>query len=133
MAYYAFLNDDNIVTQVIAGQEEEKNGIDWEQYYSNIWKMKCKRTSYNTRLGKHFDENGIQDDGIPFRKNFAGIGFKYDAERDAFIPPQPFASWVLNEETCDWEPPYPAPDDGIYTWQEPEGWVKQSTTEISGA
>jgi hypothetical protein len=127
MGHYAFINEDNIVTQVITGKDEQENGIDWEQYYGNLWKMNCKRTSYNTRHGQHI--NG----GIPFRKNYAGIGFKYDEARDAFIPPQPFASWVLNEETCDWEAPYPAPDDGIYTWQEPQGWVKQPTTEIPGA
>lgn len=70
------------------------------------------QTSYNTRGGEH-------PEGRPLRKNYAGIGFTYDAERDAFIPPQPFASWTLNEDTCLWVPPVPYPSDGKrYYWNE---------------
>ena len=111
MAHYAELNHENIVTKVIPGPDEiEQSGI--EQLYllqtGNIW----KRTSYNTIGGKH-------PDGKPFRKNYAGIGFKYDSQRDAFIPPQPFLSWTLNEDTCLWDPPVSMPTDGkIYHWDE---------------
>lgn len=77
------------------------------------------QTSYNTRGGQH-------PEGRPLRKNFAGIGYSYDAERDAFIPPQPFPSWLLNEETCLWDAPVPYPDDGaLYLWDEDTlSWVE---------
>ena len=70
------------------------------------------QTSYNTRGGQH-------PEGYPLRKNYAGMGYTYDAERDAFIPPQPFVSWSLDEDTCLWEPPTPYPDDNKrYYWNE---------------
>jgi hypothetical protein len=77
------------------------------------------QTSYNTRGGVHV--NG----GVPLRKNYAGVGFTYDRERDAFIPPKPFASWILNEETCLWDAPVAYPADGnAYVWDEPTtSWV----------
>lgn len=77
------------------------------------------QTSYNTQGGQH-------PEGRPLRKNFAGVGYTYDAERDAFIPPKPFASWVLNEETCLWDAPDPRPNDGkAYRWDEAGGqWVE---------
>jgi hypothetical protein len=91
MAHYAFLDNNNIVTEVIVGRNEDEkiNGItDWEEYYSSIRKQKCVRTSYNKNI----------------RKNFAGIGYTYNEELDAFIPPKPEeGNWVLNEETCLWE------------------------------
>jgi hypothetical protein len=71
------------------------------------------QTSYNTRGGVH------QLGGTPLRKNYAGVGYTYDREKDAFIPPQPFDSWTLNEETCQWESPTPYPNDGkVYEWNE---------------
>lgn len=119
MAHYAFLNENNIVTEVIVGRDEDEfvNGItDWEAYYSSVRNQVCKRTSYNTMGGQH---NG---GGTPFRKNYAGIGYTYDEQRDAFIPPKPFDSWTLNEDTCLWESPIPYPEDGkIYTWNEENG------------
>ena len=77
------------------------------------------QTSYNTYGGQH-------PEGRPLRKNYAGLGFTYDAERDAFIPPQPFTSWTLNEDTCLWEAPTPLPDDGKrYRWDEATlAWVE---------
>jgi len=111
MAHYAELNHENIVTRVIPGPDEgEKSGM--EQLYllqtGNVW----KRTSYNTIGGQH-------PDGKPFRKNYAGIGYKYDEQRDAFIPPQPFPSWILNEDTCLWDAPVSMPTDGqLYHWDE---------------
>jgi len=112
MSHYAFFNSDNIVTEVITGKNEGEDGVDWEQWYGEFRGQVCKRTSYNTNGGQH-------PEGNPFRKNYAGIGFKYDAQRNAFIPPQPFASWVLNEDTCLWDPPVPMPtDEKLYTWDE---------------
>lgn len=90
MAHYAVLDENNIVTQVFVGKDEHEAGVDWESYYN------AKRTSYNTLGDKHM--NG----GKPFRKNFAGIGYRYDAVRDAFIPPKPDDNAVLDEETCTW-------------------------------
>jgi hypothetical protein len=97
---------DGIVTQVIVAEPEFFNTFvdsspgEWIQ------------TSYNTRGGQH-------PEGRPLRKNFAGIGFTYDPVRDAFIPPKPYASWTLNEDTCLWDAPVAYPDDGkIYSWDE---------------
>jgi hypothetical protein len=113
MAHYAFLDENNIVTEVIVGKDEGEDGVDWEEHYGNFRGQPCKRTSYNTHGGVHFSG------GTPFRKNYAGIGFSYDAERDAFIPPQPFPSWMLNEQTCLWSAPQPYPEDGaLYGWDE---------------
>jgi hypothetical protein len=113
MAHYAFLDKSNVVVQVIVGKDEGEDSIDWEQFYANELGMACKRTSYNTVGGVH------QNGGTPFRKNYAGIGFTYDPQRDAFIPPKPFASWVLNEDTCLWDAPVAMPSDGqMYQWDE---------------
>ena len=119
MAHYAYLNESNIVTQVIVGKDEGENGVDWEQYYG------AKRTSYNTHGGQH--SNG----GTPFRYNYAGIGFTFSdapewaAQGGAFIPPQPFPSWVLNPDTALWDAPVPMPDTpGIWVWDEDaQKWV----------
>jgi hypothetical protein len=105
MAHYALLDENNIVTQVIVGKNENEEGVDWEQRYHEITGQRCKRTSYNTYGGVH--TNG----GTPFRKNFAGIGYSYNDIRDAFISPKPFPSWTLNEESCSWVPPTPLPSD----------------------
>lgn len=115
MAHYAFLDENNIVTNVIVGKDENEDGVDWEQHYGNFHGQVCKRTSYNTINGTH--TNG----GIPFRKNYAGIGHTYDEQRDAFIPPKPYNSWILNEDTCRWDPPIARPNDGNkYIWNESE-------------
>ena len=78
------------------------------------------QTSYNTRGGVHYSpETGEPDGGVALRKNYAGVGFTYDAAKDAFIPPQPYNSWNLNEETCLWEAPVAYPNDGqMYVWNE---------------
>lgn len=113
MAHYAFLDSNNIVTEVIVGKDEGEQGIDWEQHYGNFRGQVCKRTSYNTKGGVH------TGGGTPYRKNYAGIGYSYDAERDAFIPPKPFESWLLNEDSCLWEAPVAHPNDGgFYNWNE---------------
>ena len=116
MAHYAFLNMQNIVTEVIVGKDETDGPTNWEIHYGNFREQVCKRTSYNTIGGVH--KNG----GVPFRKNYAGIGYSYDETRDAFIPPKPFDSWILNETTCLWEAPVEYPEDGQqYTWNEELG------------
>lgn len=116
MGHYAFLDENNIVTEVISGRDENESvaGItDWEAHYASVRGQVCKRTSYNTFGGVH--NNG----GTPFRKNYAGIGYQYNEERDAFIAPKPFSSWTLNEETCLWVAPTSMPTDGkIYRWVE---------------
>ena len=121
MAHYAFLDSNNIVTEVIVGKDEGENGIDWEQHYGEFRGQTCKRTSYNTSGGAH--NNG----GTPYRKNYAGIGYTYDSVRDAFILPKPFASWILVEDTCQWEAPTPMPvEEGkIFVWNEDTtSWVE---------
>lgn len=122
MAHYAILDANNIVVRVITGRDEGdvggngEEGIDWEEHYGG------KRTSYNTRGGIHYmaDNNTpSSDQSKSFRKNYAGIGYSYDSKRDAFIPPKPFASWTLNEQTCLWEPPIAMPKDNRdYEWDE---------------
>jgi hypothetical protein len=105
MAHYAFLDDNNIVIEVITGIDETEliEGLDTETWYGNFRGQVCKRTSYNGNI----------------RKNYAGIGFTYDPELDAFIPPKPFDSWVLDEDTCQWQAPTPTPTDGLaYSWNE---------------
>lgn len=109
MAHYAFLDDNNIVTEVIVGRNEDEivDGIsDWESYYGELRGQRCLRTSYNGNI----------------RKNYAGIGYSYSDSLDAFIPPKPFESWLLDEETCQWQAPVPYPTDGIvYNWDEDLG------------
>lgn len=107
MSHFAHVDENNIVTQVIVAEQDFINSgavgdpASWVQ------------TSYNTYAGQH--KNG----GTPLRKNYAGIGYSYDAGRDAFIPPKPYNSWTLDEDTCLWNAPTPMPTDGkIYTWNE---------------
>jgi hypothetical protein len=133
MAHYAFLDENNNVTEVIVGRNEDEvvEGItDWEAYYGNIRGQVCKRTSYNTYAGKSNREGGV-----PFRKNYAGTGFIYDPVRDAFYRPQPFASFILNEDTCIWEAPVPYPTDGNkYSWDEPsKTWQQIGSAGIPGS
>jgi hypothetical protein len=106
MAYYAFLNEDNVVTEVIVGKDETEliDGLTPEEWYGNFRGQKCLRTSFNTNAGVH------ATGGAPFRKNFASIGDVYDEQRDAFYIAKPYPSWILNEETCQWSAPIPYPD-----------------------
>lgn len=113
MAHYAFLDSNNIVTEVITGKNEGEDGIDWEVWYGEFRGQPCKRTSYNTSGGAH------ASGGTAFRKNYAGIGYTYDESRDAFIPPKPYPSWLLDEDTCLWNAPVPRPtDEKLYNWNE---------------
>ena len=106
MAHYAYLDKNNIVVTVTVGKDETEliNGLDTETYYAQGTPYTVKRTSYNGNI----------------RKNYAGIGFTYDAARDAFIAPKPFNSWVLDEDTCQWQAPTPKPttEGKFYYWSE---------------
>ena len=121
MASFAKIGLNNKVIEVLSvvnevlhdsnGVEQESIGIDFLTKLTGwaIW----KQTSYNTKSGVH------TEGGIPFRKNHAGIGYTYDENRDAFIPPKPFNSWILNEDTCLWNAPVAKPtDNGNYKWNE---------------
>ena len=120
MAHFAELDDSNKVLRVVVvsndqltdsdGGESEFAGIQFcHKLFGGIW----KQPSYNTAGGVH------KEDGTPFRKNYASAGYDYDGDRDAFIPPQPYDSWLLNEDTCLWGAPVPYPDDGkLYNWDE---------------
>ena len=121
MAHYAFLDENNIVTEVIVGKDENEDNIDWEVQYGNFRGQTCKQTSYNTQGGVH----GLG--GTPLRKNYAGIGYTYDSQRDAFIPPKPFASWQLNDASCLWEAPTPYPTD-VGTAEAPKRYVWNEET-----
>lgn len=121
MAHYALLNHKNIVQKVITGKCQDDSDADMELVFQDMYKMKCKQTSYNTLGGAHILG------GTPFRKNYAGVGYTYDESRDAFIPPKPenLDSWVLNEDSCLWEAPIPYPDDDQdYGWnEEAQSWI----------
>ena len=113
MAHYAKVDQGKVINVIVAEPEFFNTFVDsspgeWIQ------------TSYNTYGGQH------KTGGTPLRKNFAGIGYTYDRERDAFIPPKPFASWILNEDTCNWDAPTARPqDDKQYYWNEPTtSWVE---------
>ena len=110
MAHFAQVQN-GIVTQVIVAEQDV---ID-----SGLFGTGWIQTSYNTHGGQH-------PEGRPLRKNYAGIGYTYDSQRDAFISPKPFASWLLNESTCQWDAPIPMPIDGkMYKWDETTtSWVE---------
>jgi hypothetical protein len=133
MAHYVILDENNFVINGHVGRSEDDivlddNGkiINWEKYYN------AKRTSYNTHGGIHYT-NGVpsQDQSKAFRKNYAGIGYYYDSIRDAFIPPKPYPSWTLNEDSCLWQSPIPYPNDGkMYQWNEEIGnWEEINLTQ----
>jgi len=121
MAHYAKVQD-GVVTQVIVAEPEF-----FDTFVDNS-PGKWIKTSYNVRGGVYYDpatnqpaadQSVIDGDEARLRKNYAGIGFAYDKDRDAFIPPKPYDSWILNEDTCLYESPVPYPDDGNeYTWDE---------------
>jgi hypothetical protein len=112
MAHFAELDENNIVVQVLVTDNDYPNeGYDWlVETFGGTW----VQTSYNATI----------------RKNFAGVGYSYDEARDAFIPPKPFESWLLNEETCNWEAPKPYPTDGkLYNWdEESQEWIEYVNT-----
>ena len=105
MAHYAFLDKNNVVTEVITGIDETEliEGLDTETWYGNFRGQTCKRTSYNGNI----------------RKQYAGIGYTYDANNDVFIAPQPYPSWALDND-FNWQPPTPMPTEGRWYWNEAE-------------
>ena len=114
MAHFAEIDSNNLVIRVLV---IEQNMIDTGNWGTpSNW----VQTSYNTRGGKHYNpETGEEDSGTPLRKNYAGVGFTYDADKDAFYLPKPFPSWSLNNTTCVWEAPVAYPDDDKpYEWDE---------------
>ena len=119
MAHFAKLDQNNIVINVLVGRQED-DGLEAEltARTGDVY----KQTSYNTRGGVHYNSETNEpsaDQSKALRYNYAGVGYSYDPERDAFIPPKPFDSWVLNEETCLWEAPISQPDgDNHYEWNE---------------
>jgi hypothetical protein len=121
MSHFAKLDENNVVTFVTVGRQED-DGLEAEltARTGDVY----KQTSYNTRGGVHYTDGLPSDDqNKALRFNYAGIGYSYDETRDAFIPPQPYASWVLDEDTCLWVAPIPMPD-GDYVWDEDAGaWV----------
>jgi hypothetical protein len=121
MAHWAEVNSDNIVTRVLVVADDKEDGQKFlaeDLGLGGTW----KKTSYNTQGGVH--ANG----GTPYRKNFAGVGYKFDAAKDAFIPAKPFASWTLDATSCLWNAPTPMPtDDKRYMWDEPTTSWKEVT------
>jgi hypothetical protein len=112
MAHFAEVDGNNIVLRVlVVDDSQESNG---QNFLANTLGLGGTwiKTSYNTNAGVH--RNG----GTPLRKNYAGIGYTYDSERDAFIAPKPYPSWILDEETCVYEAPVAMPTEGRYTWNE---------------
>lgn len=108
MSHFAKLDADNVVIFVTVGRDEDEEN-ELTARTGDVY----KRTSYNTYANQH------RLGGTPFRKNYAGIGYTYDAQRDAFIPPKPYNSWTLDEDTCLWQPPVARPvDDNMYDWDE---------------
>ena len=119
MSHYAQIDTDGTVLQVLVVDNSIADG---HKFLSETLGLggTWVQTSYNTHAGVHHsDGTRTPDGGTPLRKNYASIGHRYDSTRDAFIPPKPHPSWILNETTCHWDPPVPRPADGkIYRWNE---------------
>jgi hypothetical protein len=114
MAHYAFLDENNIVVEVITGIDESDTSTlpsefsSWEEFYADFRGLTCKRTSYNTKSNVH------EDGGTAFRGNFAGKGYTYDATNDIFLPPKNYDSWVLDTANANWKAPVDEPSDTNY-------------------
>lgn len=118
MSYFAEIKN-GVVTQVISAEQDFidalPNASEWKQ------------TSFNTRGGVHYDQNGQPDGGVALRANYAGVDYIYDSVNDVFYAPKPYASWVLNQSTWLWEAPTPMPTDGYYSWNEATiSWIKET-------
>ena len=123
MAHFAEINDNNFVLRVLVTDNGDPNGDEGYQWLLDNLGGRWAKTSYNTVGGVHLTG------GTPFRKNYAGIGYYFDETRDAFVPPKPFRSWTLDEETCLWNPPVAYPTDGKnYYWNDPTlSWIEIPT------
>jgi len=134
MAHYALIDENNLVINVIVGIDENNTDelpegySSWEDFYGSINNLTCKRTSYNTVANSHIGG------GTPFRGNYAGIGYSWDADNEVFLPEQPFNSWTLDSSTWSWVAPLTdpsVPGESMYTWDEDlyqsdntQGWVQ---------
>ncbi|CAB5219999.1 hypothetical protein UFOVP231_31 [uncultured Caudovirales phage] len=119
MSHYAKILDGKVIQVIVAEPDFFDTFVDSSP---GQW----LQTSYNTRGGVHYGPDGQPDNGVALRGNYAGVGYTYDAVNDVFYAPQPFASWVLNNQTWLWDAPVPYPTDGmVYTWDEPTtSWVQ---------
>ena len=116
MAHFAKLDTNNIVTFVTAGSDVDKGH---EQELSERTGDTYKQTSYNTRGGVHYGQDGQPDGGVALRANYAGIGYTYDSINDVFYAPQPYPSWTISAPAWIWQAPTPMPNDGnVYVWDE---------------
>lgn len=132
MAHWAELDENNVVTRVLVGDNNDPNGDEGYQWLIDNLGGTWVKTSYNAMGGKRRDpETNEMTEEAGFRKNYAGIGYTYDASRDAFIPPKSYNSWILDEETCTWKPPFEMPNDGkFYRWDEDTtNWVEVTFPE----
>lgn len=130
ISHWAEINENNIVTRVLVGDNNDPNGDEGYQWLIDNLGGNWVKTSYNAIGGKRRNpETGEITEEAGFRKNYAGIGYSYDSVRDAFIPPKPFNSWLLNEDTCLWDAPVAYPTDGkIYSWDEDTtNWIEVVT------
>jgi hypothetical protein len=133
MSHFAKLNENNVVIFVTVGRQEDDGK---EEELSERTGDTYKQTSYNTRGGVYYDPttgDPATEQSKALRKNYASIGYTYDAERDAFIAPKPFDSWLLDEVTCQWQPPVAYPNDGFtYIWNEAAiDWELQDFSEVA--
>ena len=122
MSHYAKIINKEVTEVIVASEDYIKTKVEDKGYWV--------QTSYNTKGGIHYDQSGnpSADQSKALRKNYAGIGYSYDKDRDAFIPPQPYPSWTLNETSCLWEAPVAMPTDGkMYNWDEDSGSWKEAT------
>ena len=149
MSHFAKIDKNNTVTQVIVAEQDFIDGIQELTLISEavidekhneddtitrvivkpaVYKSDWIQTSYNTHGGVHYGQDGEADGGVALRKNYASIGYTYDEDKDVFIPSKPYASWILNEDSCLWEAPVARPDDDkVYSWDEDsKAWVEQS-------
>jgi hypothetical protein len=129
MSYWAEIDENNVVVRVLVGDNNDFNNDEGYQWLINNLGGRWLKTSYNTKKGIHYNpetNEPSEDQSKALRKNFAGVGYRYDEKRDAFIAPQPYPSWTLNENSCIWESPIPYPIDGkIYSWDElNQEWVE---------
>jgi len=130
MAHFAQINQQSkVINVLVVPDDQASRGSDYlskDLGLGGLW----VQTSYNTRGGVHYGADGKPDGGVPLRKNYAGLGYSYNATLDAFVPPQPYPSWVLNNDTGLWDAPVAMPaaiDGSIWVWDEPsKGWVAKA-------
>jgi len=131
MSHWAEIDENNIVVRVLVGDNNDANDDEGYQWLIDNLGGRWLKTSYNTKKGIHYNPETNQpsnNQSKALRKNYAGVGYFYDEERDAFYAPQPYPSWTLNEDTCCWESPIPYPNDNkMYQWDE----TTQEWTEIN--